>query len=373
MTKERRSEAIWVEARERWQINVQRDGKRKTFTSSIPGRRGKHEAEEKADEWLDAGQPEDMRFDAAWAEYLEYIRRNTSASNHKSIDSIGRNHFLDDETTTRLSKKKMSRISVKDVQNIISTAGENGLSKRTCKNIRDKFSSFLFYAKGQKWEYNIDMSHVTLPTGAKDAVRTIVQPDQLKKLFAVSTYIDHGKEKECFYIHAFRFLVITGYRRGELCGFRREDYDSPVLTVRRSINELGEETPGKNANARRANVLSRHAQKILADQEQMLKDLGIISPWLFPGPDGNRLDPKSLYGAWRKGYGKYHGIKVSLHEMRHTFISIAKLEMPEMLLKDIVGHGADMDTGLTYGHEVDGEKQRAADIIDDIFTRILSV
>ena len=47
MAKDRRSEAIWVEARERWQINVQRDGKRRTFTSSTPGRRGKHEAEER--------------------------------------------------------------------------------------------------------------------------------------------------------------------------------------------------------------------------------------------------------------------------------------------------------------------------------------
>jgi len=58
MAKERRAEAVWIEARSRWQINVQRDGKRKTFTSSTPGRKGKHEAEGKADDWLEAGQPE---------------------------------------------------------------------------------------------------------------------------------------------------------------------------------------------------------------------------------------------------------------------------------------------------------------------------
>lgn len=60
----RSAEAIWVEARNRWQINVQKDGKRKNFTSSLPGRKGKHEAELKADEWLES-QTEDRRFGSA--------------------------------------------------------------------------------------------------------------------------------------------------------------------------------------------------------------------------------------------------------------------------------------------------------------------
>lgn len=373
MAKQRTAEAIWIESRARWQINAQRDGKRKTFTSSTPGRRGKREAEAKADDWLDAGQPDDMRFDAAWAEYIDYIKRNTSASNYKSINSIGRNWFLDADGATRLSRKRLSHISTKAVQDIITSAGEAGLSRRTCKNIRDKIGAFFRYADSRRWEHHVDMSYIQIPTQAKVATRTIVQPEQLKTLFATDQYMDHGVMRPCFYIHAYRFMVVTGYRRGEVCGFRREDYTRPVLTVKRSINELGEETPGKNDNARRANVLSLHAQKILADQEAMLKDLGIISPWLFPAPDGNRLDPTSLYGSWRKGYGKYHGIKVSLHELRHTFITIAKLEMPEALLKDIVGHGASMDTFGVYGHQIDGDKQRAADIIDDIFSRIIGI
>ena len=49
---ERKNEAVWTESRKRWQINVQVDGVRKTFTSSFPGRRGKADAERKADRWL---------------------------------------------------------------------------------------------------------------------------------------------------------------------------------------------------------------------------------------------------------------------------------------------------------------------------------
>ena len=38
---ERKSEAAWIESRDRWQINVQAEGVRKTFTSAIPGRAGR--------------------------------------------------------------------------------------------------------------------------------------------------------------------------------------------------------------------------------------------------------------------------------------------------------------------------------------------
>lgn len=48
----RKGEACWIEKRQRWQLSVQREKVRKCFVSSTPGRRGKHEAEAKADEWL---------------------------------------------------------------------------------------------------------------------------------------------------------------------------------------------------------------------------------------------------------------------------------------------------------------------------------
>lgn len=51
----RTNTAKWVESAQRGQINVQKDGKRKTFTSTKPGRTGQREANAKADAWLDDG------------------------------------------------------------------------------------------------------------------------------------------------------------------------------------------------------------------------------------------------------------------------------------------------------------------------------
>ena len=367
MAKHRTAEAIWIESRARWQINVQRDGKRKTFTSSTPGRKGKHEAEAKADDWLDAGQPDDMRFDAAWAVYLDHIRRNTGTSNYHDIESIGRIWVL-----PALAGKRLSKIRLADLQGIVTSCGEAGRSLRTCKNVRDKISGFFRFAADHDWEYAVDPSRVKLPTQARAATRQILHLDSLRMLFSDASITRRGVTEDSFYIHAYRFLVLTGYRRGELCGFQGSDYDPPVLTVRRSINHFREITQGKNTNARRTNVLSRRAQAVLADQRAMLKSRGIISPWLFPSPDGSVLNPADLTNHWLRVYAPQHGIRCSLHELRHTFVSIVKLEMPEALLKDVIGHSASMDTTGIYGHEIDGEKQRAADIIDNIFDRMLS-
>ena len=102
----------------------------------------------------------------------------------------------------------------------------------------------------------------------------------------------------------------------------------------------------------------------------MLKDLGIVSPWVFPDEEGNRTDPNHMYKMWDK-YRKDHGIDCTIHEMRHTFISINKIDMPIELLKGIVGHSVSMDTIAVYGHEVDGEKDLAAQYVDAAFKRIL--
>ena len=49
----RKNEAKWVASANRWQINVQLEGRRRTFTSSIKGLKGKIAAEKKADAWLE--------------------------------------------------------------------------------------------------------------------------------------------------------------------------------------------------------------------------------------------------------------------------------------------------------------------------------
>lgn len=101
----------------------------------------------------------------------------------------------------------------------------------------------------------------------------------------------------------------------------------------------------------------------------MQKQLGIISPWVFPDELGQRTDPRRMYGMWRT-YKTQHGIKSTLHELRHTFVSAVKNDLSLPQLKAIVGHSDTMDTFGVYGHEMDGELRDTAQVVDQLFSRI---
>ena len=53
------------------------------------------------------------------------------------------------------------------------------------------------------------------------------------------------------------------------------------------------------------------------------------------------------------------------------YIHSINKDMPDALKKMIVGHSKDIDTDGTYGHEMDGDQQRAAAMIDEAFKRVL--
>lgn len=361
----RTAQAQWYEKLKRWQVNVQADGIRKTFTCSTLGKKGKTECEAKADEWLKKNSPEDMRYSDAWEQYLEQVKEATQTGNYLNIQKMGKNYIL-----PHLGKKVLSKVTSADMQESINKAGKAGLSKRTCINVRSSLVSFYRYCKKKRYPLE-EPFDLTIPKSAPVGERRILQPDDLGVLFSKDTYSYYGKDIESFFVHAWRMIVVLGLRRGELCGLNKDDLKSNVLHIQRSINNLGEETRGKNDNARRYILLPKLALRILEDQKRMMKRHGVISPWLFPDETGERLDSNHLYKMWTT-YARQHCIKTSLHELRHTMISIVKSDMPEPLLKATVGHSETMDTYGVYGHAVDGDLQRAADIIDNVYSRILS-
>lgn len=365
MATKRRAEAAWIESKSYWEIKVQKDGRRKSFRSSIKGRKGKHEAESKADTWLESG-TEDMRFDAAWERFLADQAEHTGTANHRKHEYVGRVYLL-----PVLSSTHLSRITPNMWRKCIDAGNKAGLSQRSLKNIKLSISAFINFSRRERWSIKrLERGDIVIPSSAPEARREILQPDGLRTLFTVDTIIHWRKPQKSFFIHAWRFLVLTGLRRGELCGLRHEDIVDGIVTIRRSINEQHEETRGKNQNARRTIVLSSHANDVLNQQREMLKERGLISPWVFPDEHGERLDGIHLYSMWTT-YRDQHDLKCSLHELRHTFVSIVQNNMPLPMLKAMVGHSDDMDTSAVYGHEVSGDMKKAAQIVDDVFAEII--
>lgn len=362
----RKNEASWVESRKRWQINVQSDGIRRTFSSSTPGRKGKIEAERKADKWLEEKTVSDnTRCDVLLDKFLGRIKATTSRANWRPMESRISNHIR-----PAIGFKRIGKLNENDLQNIIEDAYAAGLSKRGLKNVKSDITAFMKFCRQEK-ATRLLPENLRIPTGAKRSKKTVATQDDLKKLFQSEETTWQGRPCADRYIHAYRFLVLTGLRPGEMLGLRWEDITGNKVRIRRSLNDDNELTEGKNDNARRPFKIVGLAAEELKRQREMLQREGVISPYVFPTKKGTPTSQDTFRSFWKR-YRTSNGISpVTPYEMRHTFVSVNK-EMPEGLKKMVVGHSKDMDTEGTYGHEMAGDMDKAAAYSDAAFKRILA-
>ncbi|MGI5971828.1 MAG: tyrosine-type recombinase/integrase, partial [Oscillospiraceae bacterium] len=211
-----------------------------------------------------------------------------------------------------------------------------------------------------------------IPAGAKPSQKTILAPEALKTLFSSDITTYHGKPIKDFYIHAYRFAVLTGMRPGELLGLRTRDIRGDIVTIRQSVNDNNEITRGKNKNARRTYQLGELALKELEAQRRMLMAAGKISEYVFPREETMDFINQAFFRSRWKRYCAANGITAALtpYELRHTFVSV-NVEMPIGLKKMVMGHSENMDTEGVYGHQKKGDMELAAQYIDAAFKKII--
>lgn len=364
----RTNTAAWSDKYHRWQIQVQRDGKRKTFYSSTEGRTGQRECNAKADEWLTKGlENENAKVSVVidrWLETLKPTRKMQSSAYYSQCESLCRNHVA-----PYIGNKRIGKVTEGDIQRILDRMAKDGKARRTISSTQACISAWLKYSRKNKLTA-LRLEEISTPKGKPKKVKRILQPSSIEILFSVDTASCHKNRIEDYYVNLYRFIVATGCRPGEILARNKADIESGMMEISTSYNQRREMTDGKNENARRIVPLSSTAIKILEQQRDVEKRNGTFSTLLFPDKDGSYITQNKLYYNWQR-YCKSNGIPpISLYELRHTFVSVCK-KMPRELLKMVVGHSEDMDTLGVYGHEVDGEREQAAAMIDNSFLELM--
>lgn len=353
----RTNTATWSEKYSRWQINVQKDGYRRSFYSSTPGRTGQREANAKADAWLDSGIiGAASNVEKLFTEFAEANKLLSGSSAAAQIDYYKRVWIV-----PNIGRVKIANICDNDIQKLLDQMVAKGLSRKSVQNCKGILSKFFKWCRKNRYtDYRPD--DVEISASARNKGKRVLQPAELATLFSSTETTFNGKPMEDPYIYSYRFAVLTGLRPGELRGLKWEDIAGNVVHVRRAINIHGEETHGKNENAVRSFVLSDQAAEALQKQREQ----GNPGEYVFP------LPPHALhYNAW-KNYCRHNGITpISLYELRHTFVSIAKT-LSEGEIKPLVGHSKNMDTFSVYGHELSGEDAATAQKVTAIFERLTS-
>lgn len=359
----RTNTAVWLEKYSRWQIKVQKDGERKTFTSSTPGRTGQREANAKADAWMDdnisgGGTRVEMLLD-------EYIKSIEGTIAPETVTD--RKIIIENWIKPHIGHKRIAKLTEGDLQDILDAAARKGINKKTglnkksIKNIRDVINMFLKYCRKHRYT-TLNTEFLTIPISAPSNERRILQPDSLSTLMNIDTTVLYGKRQFDDYIHAYRFAALTGIRPGELLGLRWCDIIGDTVNIKRSINENGRQTTGKNSNALRSFALKGFTRNIIQEQRQISGSESVFE-----------IESQSTFRhRWKKYCESNNVPSVSLYELRHTFVSIAK-GLSDGELRQLVGHSKNMDTYGVYSHELAGDMQNTADKLDKIIGKIVKI
>lgn len=352
----RTNTAVWEEKHSRWRIAVQKDGVRKQFYSSTPGRTGQREANAKADAWLEDGiAVKASRVEQAGKLWLASVELTTSHTNYRPRESRWRVWVL-----PVIGQKRVTALTDQDLQNVVDHAQAGGLSRKTLQSLAGDLTAFCKYCRKAKLS-TFRPEDVVIPAGARLKGKKVLQPDALAKLFQVDTTLYYRKRIQDPYINAYRFQVLTGLRPGELLGLRWADIRGNTVQVSRSINIEGTETKGKNQNAVRAFALSDRARAVLEQQRQITGSKDSVF---------DLVSEAYYYKRWQV-YCRANGIPpLSVYELRHSFVSVIK-SLPAGEVKTLVGHSQNMDTFGVYAHTLTGDAAATAQDVNAAFDLVL--
>jgi integrase len=161
-------------------------------------------------------------------------------------------------------------------------------------------------------------------------------------------------------------LAYTGLRFGELTGLNVEDVDLHTrrIRVRRSITQLSGrllEGPPKSRAGRRSVPIPERLISIL---ERRIEGRTAGEPAIV-SPKG--LENWKRAVGWRSRIAELGRPTMRVHDLRHTYASLARAAGADMkLLQVTMGHASIVVTAHTYADLYDSDLDRVADPLDGL-------
>lgn len=339
----------------RWRIQARHEGRRFSFSSSVPGAKGRRECQKKFDEWYYGEASGEKTVERVAMEYLKDVKARCGADSpaYEQYECYIRNYIA-----PRCGQKKICKMTLRDWQNVINeaTGTKKALSEKTLRNLRGIIMGIIKFGY-QDYQCELPRGDLYIPKGRSKKEKEFLEKDDVRRLLEPS---------HLWYHPLFCFMVLTGLRPGEALGLQISDIDHNRVIIRRAVNARGHITDGKNKNARRMVPIGELASSILRNTIKRNEDYNLRTEWIFCSPDGSQGKQSRMRKHWEK-LKEERDLPGTVYSLRHTFITMMKNVLPEQAIKDIVGHSVSMDTFGTYGHILDGEDRETAQVIDLTF------
>ena len=315
-------------------------------------------------EWLDT-----------WLEdYKEGTIRPTT------LDSYRR--YIENYIKPELGHKQISLISSQDIQRMYNRLKKNG---RIHEHPEDGYALS---------DATVNHIHTMLHGAMKDAVQAHIiprnptegptapkpnyKPKRILNEQELDTFMETIRTDEVWY-EFFYTELMTGLRRGEICGLMWKDFDEKkgTLSVCRTLHSksMGLFALGatKTSKGTRTIILPPSIVELLRQRKKRA-----ISQWIFPNPVSPELpmSPESAYHKL-KALLKQAGLPdIRFHDLRHTFATHALASgVDAKTLSGILGHTNASFTLDTYTHVTSDMQQQASGIVggfmEDLFGKEL--
>lgn len=196
-----------------------------------------------------------------------------------------------------------------------------------------------------KWDY-IEASPAKGVTKFKERkMERYLTDEEYRRLLSVLKKNQDSGLVNPMFVAAVLLILFTGLRKSEVVKLRWSEVYLHEQELRLEDTKTG----------RRTVVISAEARGVL----EGLKALGVSSAWVFPGERNPTRPTSGLQHAWEKLRTEAGLEGVRIHDLRHSFASIAAREGHDVLMiQKLLGH-KDIATTQRYAH-LGSESQRKA-------------
>jgi integrase len=293
------------------------------------------------------------------------LSREVARSTYDNYYSIVKYHVL-----PVLGRRKLTDITVADVDRLLTFKLDAGLSPSTVHRVRALISQCL--DQGVRWgDVTSNVARLSRPPRMERPEGRTLTREQAQQL--LETLKEHRHES------LYLLMLSTGMRRGEALGLKWEDLNhaTGVVRIKRNLKREG----GRIVTADTKTLRSRRAVNLpipvlealqrnreLQDVEKAdLGDAWIESGFIFTTSIGTPIDPRNLYREFtqiceRAGLGHWHP-----HELRHSAASLMLASGVKLqVVSEVLGHSSIRMTADVYGHILDPDRRQAASAMSEV-------
>lgn len=283
---------------------------------------------------------------------------------------VGYEDVLGRYLTPQLLGRKLTALTVADVQQWVSALSAKGLSPSTVRSAHAALRACLSdAARLEKVMRNVAKG-VILPRKAHREMNALTPLQAQRFLQGVEASPYHA---------LFVLWLHTGLRNAELAALKWDDFDGTTLQVRRAFVFAGKGKPqvigptktGKPRTIPLSSdvvVVLRQHRKEQAAHIMKYRDVYRESGWMFANKWGGPVDFHNIQRRFFKDRLKQLGLPmIRMYDLRHTCATLLFAAGENVkVVQERLGHSTPMLTLTTYTHVLPGQQAQASERLQAI-------